>query len=57
MERLSLEVRTLLSRMLEVEEDTRIEWSELFTSPLFSFDIMAKEICHKFEELDKTPTF
>lgn len=34
--------------MLEVEEDARIEWSELFASPLFSFDVVSKDIYDKF---------
>lgn len=50
---LSLEVRQLLRRMLEVEEENRMDWSELFSCPLFSFDLAQDTIYNKYIEDDE----
>jgi len=34
--------------MLEVEEEKRITWDELFASPVFSFEMVAEVIYDKY---------
>jgi len=36
--------------MLEVEEEKRITWDELFASPVFSFEMVAEVIYDKYQD-------
>lgn len=47
-QKLSYPVKHLLRRMLEVDEDSRIDWNDLFSSPLFSFELVADPIFDRF---------
>lgn len=39
--------------MLQVEEEKRIDWDELFANPLFSFELISEVIYDKYREEDE----
>ncbi|KAL4449910.1 hypothetical protein ABPG74_015029 [Tetrahymena malaccensis] len=51
-EKLSPQVKQLLHKMLQVEEEKRIDWDELFSCPIFTFDYAQEIIYDEYQEDD-----
>ncbi|KAL4499119.1 hypothetical protein ABPG72_017021 [Tetrahymena utriculariae] len=51
-EKLSPQIKQLLHKMLQVEEEKRIDWDELFSCPIFTFDYAQEIIYDEYQEED-----